>query len=237
MDNNKALQKIVQGDKALDILREESSLLNRGLLDLDLFPKEETWRSLVWKDKNLNIREDVAEKATKSASSVKEEGYDVIICSDMKRSIQMAEVISKFSGVPIGEISPCLRPWNLGDLRESLGLFFPRGTENLDPIIKDYVEKTPNISPPNGESFNQFRDRFLNGMKKIAEHYPEQKIHLTIHFSGVRMYRAWIAMIEKNRGLDLGSLSVDDLHEIIKKTQDFFVDTSVFLEGEIENDY
>lgn len=111
------------------------------------------------------------EEATKLGDNLKDQP-DVLVSSDLKRAEDTANIISKQSGVPLAETNPSLRTWNIGDWEG-------KPCSEIDPIRQKYVIN-PDLVPPNGESFNQFKTRVLGGVEDILGRY-NGKVGLVTH--------------------------------------------------------
>ncbi len=108
-----------------------------------------------------------------------------IVCSDLDRARETAEIISEETGAPIWEITREFRPWHLGD-------FTGEKEEQVRPVLRFYAEEHPDDSLPGGESFNSFKHRLLNGAERAMETYPEMFAIIT-HHRGDRLMAAWEA--------------------------------------------
>lgn len=125
--------------------------------------KERGWSDIPLTDKG----KEEAEKL----SNLKDQP-DVLISSDLKRAHDTAKIISKNSGVPLAETNPSLRTWHVGDLEG-------KPSSEVDNIRKKYVIN-PDLVPPNGESFNQFKTRVLGGIEDIMSRY-NGKVGIVTH--------------------------------------------------------
>ena len=134
-----------------------------------------------WLDVPLN--DSGREDAVKAGVEMAKNPPDVIVSSDLGRARETADIISDHTGIPMTtELG--LRPWNLGDLAG-------QNAEKVAPIIRRYAEEHPDVPVPGGESFNQFRTRFISTVRDIASKYPEQNVALITHHRGLRLMDAW----------------------------------------------
>lgn len=126
------------------------------------------------------------EEADKVGLQAKETPPNNIFTSDLNRAHETAKIISNHTGVPINNVMPELRPWNVGDLA---GM---KSSEGI-PILADLAENHPNTpAPGKGESFNQFKSRFFDGLEHILDN-TVGKPALVIHHRGERLLEAWKA--------------------------------------------
>ncbi len=96
------------------------------------------------------------QQAAHLANSLRGSGVDTIFSSDMKRAAQTAEAIALALQLPV-QFSTLLHERNFGDLRGK------RYSElSVNPMASNY-------SPPNGESWTQFRRRVAIAFASILE--------------------------------------------------------------------
>jgi broad specificity phosphatase PhoE len=117
--------------------------------------------------------------------------------SNLDRTIETAAIINKSFNIPMEETIN-LRPWDLGELtgKESL---------KVKPQM-DYFVANPDMVVPKGESFNNFKYRYLGFLEKVILEVQKNKstILLVTHFRDVKMAEAWVKAGMK------ADLSVDD---------------------------
>lgn len=117
-------------------------------------------------------------------------GIEVITCSDLKRTVQTATIVGDMLGLPVSAKTPAFRPWNMGSAIQG------QPTKEVMPTIKDYMDNQPGKRiPPDGESFDAFRTRFLSGLQALMALIEDSKIHrvaIISHFRGLKLTQAWI---------------------------------------------
>lgn len=96
-----------------------------------------------------------------------------------------------------------LRPWDVG-------VYTGKNAEKTAPILKQHAEKYPDKKLPGGESFNDFKNRFLTTMKDIIEKHQGEPVAVVTHHRGERLFKAW-----KKAGMK------DDFSIDMKTFQDF----------------
>lgn len=146
--------------------------LNRGMLNLEL------------SDQGKKEAHDIAPK-------VAEKGLTGLISSPLFRAQQTAEIISDKTGIPVIETNKGLLPWAIGDLQG-------KSIKETLPILHEYMDN-PEKELPGGESFNQFKERTLRGLKQIYKDYPNKKLGLVTHHRVERLIEAH-ANEKKGRG-------------------------------------
>jgi phosphoserine phosphatase len=109
-----------------------------------------------------------------------------IYSSDLSRAAQTAETVAKnrnMTNLP----TPMLRPWNLGDLAG-------QKVEDVIPKLNNYVAR-PDEAPPNGESFNDFKGRYLDLLSRAMNHVRDTNgtLLLATHTRNQQLTKAWLA--------------------------------------------
>ena len=100
--------------------------------------------------------------------TVKDKKFDVIVCSDMKRAVETAEIV--WGGqVPIVKDNR-LRECNLGDLNGAPG-------KEFNAIYENCID-----SPfPNGESYRQLEKRMRSLLDDMAKNYAGKHVAFVAH--------------------------------------------------------
>jgi broad specificity phosphatase PhoE len=124
------------------------------------------------------------DEANKVASELADKKFDVIVTSDLSRAADTAKAISKASGVPIAEITSGLRPWHVG---RYAGVPMP----NCNEWLTNYVRDKPDERLEGGESFNDFKTRFLDCIDDIRRKYAGKVVCVVSHSRGERLLQSW----------------------------------------------
>jgi broad specificity phosphatase PhoE len=156
----------------IQIVRHGATALNNSDVSVD--------RIRGWKDIPLSPEGKV--EAKRLGREMRKDKPDVIVSSDLSRAADTAKIISKITKVPISEVSKDFRPWDVGDYA---GLISKKAL----PLLARHVDN-PDKTCPGGESFNQFRSRFLNGVRRVLERY-EGKVAIVAHHRNERILVAW----------------------------------------------
>ena len=123
-------------------------------------------------------------EARKLADAVKLAKPDMILSSDLFRAEQTAAIVSEITGIPKELGIMAFRPWNVGD-------FVGEPAAEAVPVLADYAAVKPDQSVPGGESFNEFRYRFFNGL--LAALYNNAGlVGIVTHPRNERLLKAWI---------------------------------------------
>lgn len=133
-----------------------------------------------WEDEGLG--KEGREEAEEAARKVK--GLDGLVTSDLERALETAKIISKRSGVPILKTDKALRSWNMGE-------YTGKDPKEIEPILDDLEKKHRDTPTPGGESFNEYKRRFLKGIMRLEKEYAGKRIGIVTHSHGTRMLRAW----------------------------------------------
>jgi broad specificity phosphatase PhoE len=134
-----------------------------------------------WSDIPLN--EHGLAQAEKLGKELQAKGVDVICSSNLCRATKTAEIISHHVKAPI-IITEGLRPWNVG---EHTG----QESDKVAPILEDHAKNKPDVPLKGGESFHQFKDRFLQTVQAIRDKFSGQKTALITHHRGDMILKAW----------------------------------------------
>lgn len=146
-----------------------------------------------WSDVPLSDKGKEEVRAT--ARKLKDSGIQIIISSDLTRAQETAHEISKETGAPV-KTTMGLRPWNVG-------IFTGQDSKDTHPKLKEYATK-PNVSIPKGESFNSFKNRFIDELEDVLKKYKDKEIALVTHHRGERLIKSWIkAGQPEDRELDM----------------------------------
>lgn len=173
-------------------------IIRHGSTDLNKEGGTSDDRIRGWIDVPLNDkgRQD-AEKAAKKLSHE----HPVAICtSDLIRAEETARIINKDFDVPL-DISKNLRPWNLG-------VYEGEKTDDVIDHLNHLIEHEDQ-RPPEGETFKEFRTRYLTELKNIIEQakVSNETLFVVSHFRNLKTATAWIAAGEPD---DL-SIDVDEM--------------------------
>ena len=132
-----------------------------------------------WKDvelSDLGVRQSgelldkIKEKTTLLGEMSKDENkFDSIFCSDLKRAVDSAHITWGESGIPIVQ-DERLRECNYGDYNGA-------SSDVVEPMQEINIDK----QFPNGESYNDVKDRIESFLKFIKENYADKHIAIVAH--------------------------------------------------------
>ena len=142
------------------VIRHASTRLNNDDAAID--------RLRGWSDIPLSLQG--MEQAKTLAEEVASSPPDVILCSDLNRCVVTARIISERLGIRLEEPAFNLRPWNVG-------VFTGRKALEVLPLMMSYVTEHPDRPLPEGESFNTFRNRFVQGSARCADAAQGPSLH------------------------------------------------------------
>lgn len=135
-----------------------------------------------WSDVPLN--DHGHEQAEALGKKLKGTGIDMLIASDLTRTLQTAAAISRESGIPIRHTTMALRPWNVGKYTGESGA-------KVHPILLKMAIESPEENLPEGESFESFKMRVLVGIIGFLNQYPDKLIGFVCHHRNDRLLRGW----------------------------------------------
>lgn len=142
-----------------DLNTKKVAFVRHGETDLN-DDTQERLRSHLDVPLNDKGRQSAIEAGKKLAPVHAKTPYKKIYASDLGRSKETAQIIKQKLGgkIPIA-IDAKLRPWDLGDLAG-------KKIKDVLPVMHKLIE-SPDEPAPNGESFNQFLQRFAPVAQKI----------------------------------------------------------------------
>jgi len=129
-----------------------------------------------------------------------------VYTSDLKRSEETAKVIAAETSAPI-EVSRAFRPWNLGRLQGS-------SSRQSTPTIRKFAGQNPTTPVPDGESFEDFKHRFLDGLKGLMDDLESGKprsVVIVTHYRNLKLAHAWAADGGKAEKVDVKTFLADDM--------------------------
>jgi broad specificity phosphatase PhoE len=139
-------------------------------------------RASCWPEK---IKSPLTEKGIrqvgKTAKELKEKKIDLIFSSDLLRTKQTAEIVSKKIGVKI-KTDKRLREVNVGILNnkqiDEIGRFWDK-ERKLSP--SEHYKKRFKIAPDKGENYIQLEKRMFDFFKEIEKKYEGKNILIVSH--------------------------------------------------------
>ena len=118
-----------------------------------------------WKDVELSELGIQQSKELPLKNTIK---FDTVFCSDLKRAVDSAELSFK-DKFPIA-VDNRLRECNYGDYNGKL-------SKEVEPLQEQRIEE----SFPNGESYEEVKDRIENFLTEIKEKYDGKHIAIVAH--------------------------------------------------------
>lgn len=135
-----------------------------------------------WKDIPLNRKGETEVKAL--GKDLKKHKIDVIVTSDLVRAKQTALSVAEHAKIPQISINHNFRPWHLGDLAG-------KDVKETLPTLEHHAGNIPDQPIPGGESFNNFKNRFLSAIKDIHSKHAGKTIAVVAHHRNDRTMAAW----------------------------------------------
>jgi broad specificity phosphatase PhoE len=127
-----------------------------------------------WTD--VPLSEQGREDARVAARYLRSVGLTGIISSNLDRTRHTADIIAKAVHIPNIAESRALRDWNMGMMEGKLA-------SAMEPFLVFY-SKHPNMTIPEGESYNSYVKRFkraLKGLEDFAKQFPESRVAVVTH--------------------------------------------------------
>ena len=141
-----------------------------------------------------------------------DEKIGAVYSSDLSRARVTAEIIA--SGRH-SEVITCaeLREINFGELE---GLTFAQVSQLYPEVAKLWVERSPKLKYPGGESIEEFSNRVSQFLSRLEKHTPQETILIVAHSASLRILVSYLMGLElrhwRQLRLDLASLSVLDTY-------------------------
>lgn len=126
---------------------------------------------------DIELSADGFKQVEKLRDRLANEKIDAVYCSDLKRAVSTAEVVSSRHKVePV--ICPELREINYGDLE---GLTFEEIKSKHPEVAESITNFTLGLRFPGGESFSEFIARTCRFLNRLNEHTQEQTVLIASH--------------------------------------------------------
>lgn len=157
------------------------------------------WIDVPLNEKGIKEAHDLADK-------LKKENIDIIYASDLGRAKQTAEIIAKASNIPV-IVDPKFRPWNLGEYQG-------QKTKDVIDKLNEMIEKGDTV-PKGGESFNDFKARYLGELEKLIELSKKEnkRVAVVAHYRNLKTAKAWFNHGHKSDlSLDPIEMKRDDIN-------------------------
>lgn len=135
-----------------------------------------------WTDVPLDVDDD--EKLIALSDALKKYSIDGIFSSSLLRTLQTAHFVSCAAEIPILGTNSFLHTWNIGK-------FTGKNTKIADPILETYAKREPYKTIPDGESFNEFKVRFLMGLIGCLNSHKGKLLAFVTHGRNLATLNAW----------------------------------------------
>jgi broad specificity phosphatase PhoE len=158
-------------------------IVRHGSTDLNKESGDSPDRIRGWIDVPLNDKG--RKDAENAAKKLAHEDPVAIHTSDLIRAEETAHIINKDFHVPL-DISTDLRPWNLG-------VYQGQETAKIIDELTDLI-RNENKRPVDGETFKEFRIRYLKKLNQIMEQAEVSNACLFVvsHFRNLKTAQAWL---------------------------------------------
>lgn len=186
-------------------------LIRHGATDFNDGPE----RIRGWKDIPLN--DHGRKQAQEAAKKLKGKGITEMYMSDLKRTKETADIIAKALKVKVNRTGNAFRPWHLGE-------FEGKSIKDVIKQINKLID-TEKKSPKEGESFAEFKDRYLHNLNLLIMMARHKGINIGVatHFRNLKAAVAWSKKgYPDDYSVDTAEMKKDDLEPgdvlVIKST-------------------
>ena len=141
------------------------------------------------------------------------ENINAIYSSDLTRARAAAEIIASGHSLPIISC-PELREVNFGELE---GLTFDEISQKYPGVARLWIERSPKLEYPGGESRDDFTRRVVCFRKRLAKLAPSDSVLIVAHSGVLRTLICELLGcgpdVRWNLRCDLASLSILEMHD------------------------
>jgi probable phosphoglycerate mutase len=137
-----------------------------------------------WSNPPLNANG--VKEAEQMARQLKSKQIAAFYTADFQRATVTAQIISRVDNIPIAEVTPGLRPWNVGS-------FTGMDSDKAADTLLLHATEKPDEPVAGGESFNQFKQRCLSTVMGILQKDESPVIGIVAHHRNERLISAWVA--------------------------------------------
>jgi 2,3-bisphosphoglycerate-dependent phosphoglycerate mutase len=116
------------------------------------------------------------------AEKLRGKKIDHFRASDLSRARESADIMASKLRIPVKESTHKLRPWNLGH-------FSGKPVSEVKNGIANFV-RHPNLRVPGGESFNEFKTRFLSYVMAVKRS-AKKPVGLVTHYRNLKLVSSW----------------------------------------------
>ncbi len=138
------------------------------------------------------------EQAAKAAAKLKGKEFDVCLCSDLDRTVQTAEIITKSLGLTDAKQLEILRERNFGQWQGKLHSEVENKLTNIP--MKSFAFHP--VIPPKGESVSAFLQRTQNFLNTLLREYAGKKVLIVGHGGYVQAMRTLLENLSYREGVD-----------------------------------
>lgn len=158
---------------------------------------------------NPPLTDEGKRSAEQSAQALTDRGIYAVRSSDLVRAADTARIIANVIKVPV-QTSKSFRPWDLGTMQG-------KSSAAAQPQLQLYAERKPEVHVPNGESFDDFKQRLLPAFQKLIEeakghNYGGYALCLVTHFRDIKLIQSWLAKgADDSYTIDVDTFFADDV--------------------------
>ena len=140
---------------------------------------------LIQGSSDIALNENGRKQAAAGVDAVKDFSFDLAFASDYCRAVETARIVLREKALTIR--TDCrLREWDLGDWE---GLYAPDFFKKYPETVPTLLDGVGELTPPNGESTAQLRQRIHSFFNETAERHPGKTIFICSHGAALRCIR------------------------------------------------
>ena len=166
-----------------------------------------------WGQSDVKLSAAGLRQAEKLRDHLVTEKIGAIYASNLRRASVTAETIASKHQLKVITCAE-LCEVNFGELE---GLTFDEISQLYPEVTRLWVERSPELQFPGGESFDEFNERVSKFLGRLEKHADEETILIVAHSGVLRTLMCHLIGLELHRRwqirLDLASLSVLETHQ------------------------
>lgn len=145
--------------------------------------------------RDIKLNEKGKYQAEKLFEYLKDEDFDIIYSSTLKRARETVKKIADYQNKEIITISKLMEI----DFGQWEGLTFSEIEENYPDLAKKWAKDPTCCKPPEGEHIKEVEERVGNTIDKIVDENPDKKILIATHGGIIRIIFAYLLGLPLSR--------------------------------------
>ncbi|HMA60610.1 MAG TPA: alpha-ribazole phosphatase [Halanaerobiales bacterium] len=160
--------------------------------------------------RDIELNEKGQRQAEKLFDFLKDEAFDTIYSSTLKRAQETVQGIANYQNKEIITISELMEI----DFGQWEGLTFSEIEENYPDLAKKWAKDPTCCKPPDGEHIKEVEERVGETIDKIVDDNPDKKILIATHGGIIRIIFAYLLDLPLSRifSIEVENVSISRIH-------------------------